>query len=381
MSVQVPEFFMMKRIVAMLLVAAPLLACAQPRDLPSEKGVLRVHTVAEGLEHPWGLAFLPDGRMLVSERPGRLRLVTAGGALSAPLEGVPPVRAQGQGGLLDVALSPDFAEDRLVYFSYSEPGERNTSGTALARGRLADASIEAVEVIFRQVPKLTRQQHYGSRIVFADDGTVFLALGDRNERDLAQRLDSHVGTVVRIHRDGRVPDDNPFVGRDGALPEIWSYGHRNQQGAALHPTTRVLWTHEHGPRGGDELNIPQAGKNYGWPVITYGREYHGPRIGPTHQEGMEQPIHQWTPSIAPSGMAFYTHQRHPAWQGNLFVGALAFQLVARLELDGDRVVREERILNELGERIRDVRVGPDGDLYLLTDSPRGRVLRVELVAF
>jgi aldose sugar dehydrogenase len=371
----------MKHLLPVLLTAVPLLACAQPRDMPSEKGVLRVHTVAEGLEHPWGLAFLPDGRLLVTERPGRMRIIASDGTLSEPLSGVPAVRAQGQGGLLDVALSPDFAEDATVYWSYSEPGAGGTQGTALARGRLREGALEGVEVIFRQVPKLRGHHHFGSRIVFADDGSLFLALGDRGDRQRSQQLDSHVGTLVRIHRDGSVPADNPFSGRAGALPEIWSYGHRNQQGAALHPLTRQLWTHEHGPRGGDEINVPEAGKNYGWPVITYGREYHGPRIGPTHQDGMEQPIHQWTPSIAPSGMAFYTHERYPAWQGNLFVGALAFQLVARLELDGERVVHEERLLNDLGERIRDVRVGPDGFLYLLTDSARGRVLRVELLAF
>lgn len=371
----------MRCLLPVMLAAVPLLACAQPRDMQSEKGVLRVHTVAEGLEHPWALAFLPEGRMLVTERPGRMRIIAADGVLSAPLSGVPAVRAQGQGGLMDVAVSPQFDEDGLIYWSYSEPGDGGTQGTALARGRLVEAGIEDVEVIFRQTPKLSRHHHFGSRIVFADDGTVFLSLGDRGDRNLAQNLDSHVGTVVRIGRDGSVPADNPFVGRADALPEIWSYGHRNQQGAALHPQTRVLWTHEHGPRGGDELNVPEAGRNYGWPVITFGREYHGPSIGPSAKEGLEQPIHQWTPSIAPSGMAFYSHARYPAWQGNLFVGALAFQLVARLELDGTRVVHEERILNELGERIRDVRVGPDGFLYLVTDNARGRVLRVELVAF
>jgi glucose/arabinose dehydrogenase len=363
------------------LVALPACLLAQPRDIPSEKGVLRVHTVAQGLEHPWAIAFLPDGRLLVTERPGRMRLVASDGSLSPPLTGVPEVRAQGQGGLMDVALSSAFADDRLVYFSYSEPGEGNTQGTALARARLADQGLEDVEVIFRQVPKLRGHHHFGSRIVFADDGTLFLALGDRGERDRSQQLDSHVGTVVRILPDGGVPADNPFVGRAGALPEIWSYGHRNQQGAVLNPWTRALWTHEHGPRGGDEINIPEAGKNYGWPVITYGREYHGPRIGTTQREGMEQPIHQWTPSIAPSGMAFHDHEGNPAWRGNLFVGALAGQHVARLELDGSRVVHEERMLGELGERIRDVRIGPEGDLYLATDSPRGRVLRVELVPF
>jgi glucose/arabinose dehydrogenase len=378
---QPAEPAMTKPMLFSLLAFLPLLATAQPRDFPSEKGVLRVHTVAQGLEHPWAIAFLSDGRLLVTERSGRMRIVAADGGLSPPLTGVPAVRAQGQGGLMDVALSPAFADDRLVYFSYSEPGEGNTQGTALARARLADQGLEDVEVIFRQVPKLRGHHHFGSRIVFADDGTLFLVLGDRGERDRSQQLNSHVGTVVRILPDGGVPADNPFVGRAGALPEIWSYGHRNQQGAALNPWTRALWSHEHGPRGGDEINIPEAGKNYGWPVITYGREYHGPRIGPTHKEGMEQPIHQWTPSIAPSGMAFHDHEGNPAWRGNLFVGALAGQHVARLELDGSRVVHEERMLGELGERIRDVRIGPEGDLYLATDSPRGRVLRVELLTF
>ncbi len=347
------------------------------QEFRTEKESVRVVTVASGLERPWAVAFLPDRRMLVTERPGRLRILEADGRLSPPLAGVPDVFARGQGGLLDVALDPRFSENRLVYLSYAEPGS-DGAGTAVARGRLGADRLEAVEVIFRQKPKVSGPNHWGSRLVFARDGTLFVTLGDRfNYRDRAQDLSVHIGKLVRINPDGSVPKDNPFVGRAGALPEIWSYGHRNSQGAALHPVTGVLWEHEHGARGGDEINVPEPGKNYGWPVITYGVDYSGEKIGEgTRKAGMEQPIHYWDPSIAPSGMAFYTGDAFPVWKGNLFVGALAGRMLVRLELDGTRVVREERLLTDLGERIRDVRQGPDGFLYLLTDGPNGRLLRV-----
>lgn len=354
-------------------------APAKVARFASEAGELEVATVAEGLEHPWGLAFLPDGRYLVTERPGRLRIVGPDGTLSAPVAGVPEVFAKGQGGLLDVALDPDFATSPWVYLSFSEPGEGG-GGTSVARGRWENDALVDVEVIFRQSPKLDTGQHFGSRLVFDREKRLYVTSGDRGTQPNVQPLDLGQGKIFRIERDGSIPADNPFVGREDAQPAIWSYGHRNVQGAALHPTTGALWQTEHGARGGDELNIPEAGKNYGWPVITLGVNYNGMPIGEgkTEAPGMEQPMHQWTPSIAPSGLAFYTADRFPAWQGDLFVGALAFQRVVRLELEGDKVVREEALLTDLGERIRDVRQGPDGYLYLLTDAANGKLLRVGL---
>jgi aldose sugar dehydrogenase len=365
-------------IAASLLASAGTAAPAADQEFQSEKARVRLATVAEKLEHPWGLAFLPDGRMLVTERAGRVRLVERDGRLSAPLSGVPQVYARGQGGLLDVALDPHFGENRLVYLSFAEPGEGG-AGTAVARGRLGEGGLDGVSVIFRQVPKVGGANHWGSRLVFARDGTLFVTLGDRfSYRERAQDLSTHLGKIVRINADGSVPKDNPFLGRADALPEIWSLGHRNVQSAAFHPATSTLWEIEHGARGGDEINIPEAGKNYGWPVITYGVDYSGAKIGEgTAKPGMEQPIYYWDPSIAPSGMAFYTGDKFPAWRGNLFVGALKAQCLVRLELDGTRVVKEERLLTGLGERIRDVRQGPDGLLYLLTDASAGRLLRVE----
>jgi len=342
-------------------------------------GGLEVTTVAQGLEHPWGLAFLPDGRMLVTERPGRLRIVSADGAVSAPVAGVPAVFGKGQGGLLDVAIDPQFAIDPWVYLSFSEPGEGG-GGTAVARGRLAGAALTDVAVIFRQEPKLEAGQHFGSRLVFDREGRLYVTSGDRGDWDNPQRLDKGQGKIFRINRDGSIPADNPLIAREGALPAIWSYGHRNVQGAALHPVTGALWQTEHGARGGDELNIPLPGRNYGWPVISLGINYNGQPIGAGEKTapGMEQPIHSWTPSIAPSGLAFYTADRFPEWKGSLFVGALAYQRIVRLSLDGDRVVGEEPLLVGFGERIRDVREGPDGFLYLLTDDAKGKLLRVGL---
>lgn len=348
-------------------------------QVASELGRVTVETVASGLEHPWGLAFLPDGRMLVSERPGRLRLVSTEGQLSSPLAGLPEVAAIGQGGLLDVAIDPAFGSNQRVYLSFAEPGEGG-AGTAVLRARLGDTSLENVAVIFRQQPKVQGGHHFGSRLVFDRDGLLFITTGDRQVQPNAQALDRGQGKIYRIRTDGSVPSDAPFSAQPRAVRGLWSYGHRNPQGAALHPQTGELWSVEHGARGGDELNIVRAGRNYGWPVISLGVNYNGQPIGSgeSHRYGMEQPIHQWTPSIAPSGMAFYTSDRFPAWRGNLFVGALAHRHLARLQLDGKRVEHEEKLLLELGERIRDVRQGPDGALYLLTDSPQGRILRVTL---
>jgi glucose/arabinose dehydrogenase len=344
----------------------------------SEQAQFRVETVTGGLDHPWAVAFLPDGGYLVSERRGTLRRVDASGRLSpTPIGGLPAIRRHGQGGLLDVVLHPDFANNRWVYISYAEEGDGGV-GTAVARGRLAGDRLDDVEVVFRMRPKSNAGRHFGSRLVFDREGYLFITLGDRGDRPRAQRLDDHAGSVIRLHDDGRVPDDNPFVDRDDALPEIYSYGHRNIQGATLHPGTGELWTHEHGPQGGDEINLPKPGVNHGWPVITYGVNYViGTAIGEgTSKPGMAQPLYQWTPSIAPSGMAIYDGDAFPQWRGDVFVGALKFQLLARLEIENGAVVREERLLaGELG-RIRDVRVGPDGLLYLLTDADDGRLVRL-----
>jgi glucose/arabinose dehydrogenase len=341
-------------------------------------GALRAETAAKGLEHPWALEFLPDGRMLVTERPGRLRIVSRDGTLSKPLEGVPKVAARGQGGLLDVALDPRFDENRLVYLSYAEPGERGTAGTAVARGRLGEDRLDNVQVIYRQQPKVDGGNHFGSRLVFARDGTLYVTQGERfNYSEQAQDLSSHIGKIVRINADGSVPKDNPFAGRSGTRPEIWSSGHRNVQSAALDPETGRLWTAEHGPRGGDELNHPEAGKNYGWPVIGYGVHYMGGKIGEgTAKAGMEQPVYYWDPVIAPSGMAVYTGNAFADWKGNILIGSLTPGGLVRLTMKDGRVAREDRYLAELRERIRDVRQGPDGLIYLVTDSRDGRILRV-----
>jgi len=340
---------------------------------------LRVVTIVQGLEHPWALAFLPDGRMLITERPGRLRIIDRNRKLEPqPVPGLPRVAATGQGGLLDVALHPRFAENGLVYLSYSARGDGGVS-TEVARGRLAGNRLEDVQVIFRQLPRSGAGRHFGSRLVFDRNGYLYITLGDRADQDRAQRPDDHAGSVIRLHDDGRVPADNPFVGKPGWKPEKFTLGNRNIQGAALHPQTGALWTHEHGPQGGDEINIIRAGVNYGWPVITYGVEYViGTRIGEgTHKAGMAQPLYYWVPSIAPSGMAFYTGDRFPRWRGDLFVGALRDQALVRLKLDGEKVVKEERMLKNALGRVRDVRNGPDGYLYLLTDESSGVLARLE----
>ncbi|MBJ2251488.1 MAG: PQQ-dependent sugar dehydrogenase [Pseudomonas sp.] len=364
--------------------ALPALA-AETRQFPSEQGSLTATPIVKGLDHPWAVAFLPDKQgFLVTERPGALRYVSSDGKLSAPLSGVPQVWAKGQGGLLDVVLSPDFKEDRLVYLSYAEGGGKGgTAGTAVGRGRLSDdlSGLKDFQVILRQEPKLSTGNHFGSRLVFDRDGYLFVTLGENNDRPTAQDLDKLQGKVVRIYPDGRVPDDNPFVGQPGARPEIWSYGQRNPQGAALNPWTGTLWENEHGPRGGDEINIIERGKNYGWPLATHGINYSLlpiPEARGKTAEGTVGPHHVWEKSPAISGMAFYDADRFKAWQHNLFIGALASQELIRLQFEGDKVVHEERLLGELKARIRDVRQGPDGFLYILTDEEDGVLYQVGL---
>jgi glucose/arabinose dehydrogenase len=355
----------------------PFAAAAQ--TVRSEEHSFRVVKVVEGLDCPWSLAFLPDGRMLVTERPGRLRIVSKDGKLEPKaVQGLPQVAVVGQGGLHDVVLHPRFAENQWVYIAYAARWGDGV-GTELARGRFTGERLENVQVLFRQSPKGRNEIHFGGRIVFDRAGFLYLTLGERGEQKRAQRPDNHHGSVIRLHDDGRVPKDNPFVGKRGWKPEKFDLGHRNQQGAAINPKTGVLWTHEHGPQGGDEINVIRRGRNYGWPVITYGANYGtGTKIGEgTAKAGMEQPIYYWVPSIAPSGMAFYTGDKFPRWQGDLFVGALKDQMLVRLRLDGEKVVHEERMLKGVLGRIRDVRTGPDGFVYLLTDGKPGVLARLE----
>jgi glucose/arabinose dehydrogenase len=336
-----------------------------------------VETLAEGLEHPWAMAFLPNGEVLITERPGRLRIWRSGTLLPEPVSGLPTVHASGQGGLLDLALHPNFAENRWLYFSYAADHQRGIS-TYVARGSYQDAALSEVQVLFVAEPAGSGGRHFGSRLLFDDAGYLYITVGDRGDMPRAQRLDDHAGSTLRLHDDGRVPADNPFLDTPDARPELYTIGNRNAQGMALHPQSRQIWQVEHGPRGGDELNRIEAGRNYGWPVITHGINYSGTRIGDGIQamDGMEQPLYHWTPSIAPSGMAFYSGEAFPNWQGNLFVGALAHRHLARLVLDGEQVVQEEQLLKELGQRIRDVRQGPDGRLWLLTDEKNGAMLRL-----
>jgi glucose/arabinose dehydrogenase len=366
---------------ALAVSAAPAALAQDTQRLRTDKVEVIVETVARNLQNPWGLAFLPDGRMLVTERAGRLRIADAEGKLSGPIKGMPRIATGRQGGLLDVALDPSFAQNRLVYVSFSEDRGEGRAATSVARGRLSgdETALEALEVIFRQEPAYTGNAHFGSRLVFDRTGNLFVTTGDRFDlRDQAQNPANHIGKIVRIKPAGGAAPDNPFLNREDARPEVWSVGHRNVQAAALNPATGELWTVEHGARGGDEVNIPGKGRNYGWPVISYGVHYSGEKIGEgTRKPGLEQPAFYWDPSIAPSGMAFYTGDKFPAWRGSILVGALAGKLVARLETSGNKVTGEERMLQNLGERIRDVRQGPDGFVYLLTDSAQGRILRMK----
>ena len=367
------------------LLSTALLTSALAQDRPavinSEKHSFRVVTLLTALENPWSVAFLPDGRMLVTERAGRLRLVGQDFRLDLkPIAGLPDVVSQGQGGLFDVVLHPEYAQNGWIYWAYNAPGAGGW-GTALARGKLQGSRMTEVQVLFSMQPKTRSNQHFGGRIVFDKAGMLYLTLGDRGDKDRAQKLDDHAGSVIRLHDDGRVPADNPYAKRTGALPEKWTLGNRNMQGAALHPKTGELWTHEHGPQGGDEVNVMRSGLNYGWPVITYGVNYgFGTRIGEGQTKpGMVQPLHLWAPSIAPSGMAFVSGSKFPQWTGDLLIGALRDQMLVRLVLDGEKVVREERLLKGLVGRIRDVRMGPDGLVYLLTDDAEGALLRLEPV--
>lgn len=359
---------------------APGAATVPPQTQASQAGDLRIETVATGLEHPWAVALLPDGRFLVTERPGRLRRISAHGAVSPPLAGVPEVFADGQGGLLDVVLDPDFARNQRIWLSYAEPGPDDTAGTAVATATLGDAALSDLRVIYRQIPKLEGPNHFGSRIAFDGNGHVFISQGERNQKELAQQLDKLQGKLVRLNLDGSIPADNPFAGRRDARPEIWSYGHRNMQGMAVDPRTGRLWQSEHGPRGGDEINLPEAGKNYGWPVISDGMDYltNRPYAETRGREapGMERPHHVWAKSPALSGMAFLTGHPDSAWNDSLLLGALAGQSLIRLSLDGDRIVAEERLLTDLRHRIRDVRVAADGRVYVLTDASDGQLLRL-----
>ena len=365
-------------ILTLLFGAADQLAAAERLGTyTTDKQRFHLVKVTEGLEHPWGLAFLPDGRMLVTERPGRLRIVADGWLLPEPVAGVPEVWDDGQGGLLDVALHPGFAENGLVYLSYSSPDDDDDAATAVARGRLVGDRLEDVEEIYVALPRDDNGRHFGSRLVFAD-GYLFVTAGDRGDSDRAQELDDPAGSIIRLHDDGRVPEDNPFVGTAGARPELYSVGHRNPQGMTLEAATGRIYTIEHGPKGGDELNLIEPGVNYGWPVITHGKSYMGFKIGEgTRKEGMAQPVHYWVPSISPSGLMIYDADRFSAWQGSFFAGALSGELVVRLEVAGGKVVVEERMLEDLEERFRDVRQGPDGLIYLLTDHPEGMLLRLE----
>ena len=365
-------------------------ACAQPT--PSDaatpmpptqataSGEMRIETIASGLEHPWAVALLPEGGYLVSERPGRLRRIATDGSLSAPIAGVPAVFAQGQGGLLDVVPDPQYASNKRIWLSFAEPGDGGTAGTAVATATLGTDALTDVRVVYRQVPKLEGGMHFGSRIAFDGKGHVFISQGERNQKALAQDLDVLQGKLVRLNLDGTQPSDNPFAGSPGVRRAVWSYGHRNMQGMAVDPRTGKLWQSEHGPRGGDEINLPEAGKNYGWPVTSDGMDYASNRPYPETRgqeaPGMQRPYHVWAISPALSGMAFYTGRPGNAWNDSLFLGALAGRSLIRLQLDGDRIVSEERLLVDLGKRIRDVRVGSDGNVYVLTDEDDGQLLRL-----
>lgn len=359
---------------------AALAAQTNAQEVPATP--LKIEVVAQGLQHPWGMQFLSDGRYLVTERPGHLVVVGKDGKKSAPISGVPTVFNDGQGGLLDVLLAPDFAQSGTVFFSFSEPREGGKNATSVARAKLTlsgdSGALSDVKLIFQQQPAFNSALHFGSRLVLAKDGTLFITTGERStQRDSAQDLATDLGKVIRINTDGTIPQDNPFVGEAGKRPEIWSYGHRNMQGAALNPATGELWTTEHGARGGDELNIPRKGKNYGWPVITWGIDYSGAKIGEgTTKEGMEQPVYYWVPSIATSGLAFYDGNLFPGWKGNVLAGGLGGAVLERLVLDGESVVGVEHLLTDRGERIRDVRAGPDGAVYVLTDEDDGKLLRL-----
>lgn len=360
------------------LILLPFSAITAAASVTTEKHSIDYEIVVEGLVNPWSVAFLPEGGMLITERGGKLRMVNSKGELeSEHVKGLPAINEHRQGGLLDVVLHPNFEENRWVYLSYAERNGSNY-GTTVSRGRLVGRNLEQLQTVFRMTRKTSAGRHFGSRLVFDREGHLFITLGDRGDRPRAQDLSDHAGSVIRLYDDGSIPKQNPFFGKSGQLAEIYSYGHRNIQGAALHPVSGKLWTHEHGPQGGDEINITKAGANYGWPVITYGVNYViGTKIGEgTHKPGMEQPVHVWVPSIAPSGMIFYNGDKFSNWRGNLFVGSLKFQQLVRLEIAGEAITHEERLLSGILGRIRDVRQGPDGLIYLITDEENGKLIRL-----
>ncbi|AEQ50836.1 PQQ-dependent sugar dehydrogenase [Pelagibacterium halotolerans] len=376
---------MFRQALAGLACATALTAPAIAQTFETETGSVTLVPVVEGLQSPWGMVFLPDESMLVTERPGNLRHVSADGSISDPIAGIPEVVFEGQGGLLDVALDPEFETNRYVYLSYAEPGdEAGTNSTAVARGVLSDdmTQLTDVEVIFSQQPKLPSALHFGSRLTFDNEGYLFITTGERSDAEFrvqAQDLDSHLGKVIRILPDGSVPEDNPFVDTEGALPEIWSYGHRNMQGAAFHPDTGELWVAEHGPRGGDELNRIVEGGNFGWPLLTEGTEYSGDPINPPQElpDDLVEAERTWVPSPAPSGLAFYTGDLFPDWQGDAFMGALAGTDLIRIDLEGEEVLGDEFLFgDDFPHRIRDVTQGPDDALYLITDADPGQILRL-----
>ncbi|MBX7146347.1 MAG: PQQ-dependent sugar dehydrogenase [Alphaproteobacteria bacterium] len=368
----------MKYFIGIVLFTLLFISQIYAQEFSSSSGLIKVITIAKGLEHPWGFVFLPDDRILVTERPGRLRIISKNGDLSDPIQNLPKVYNEGQGGLLDIALDPNFTQNHFIYFSYAEEID-GKAGTAVAQATLNDRVLENVKVIFRQYPKVIGDNHWGSRLVFAKDGTLFITLGERFDyRDKAQDLSTDLGKIVHINKDGTPASNNPFLHQKNVLPEIWSYGHRNVQGAILNPDTGILWAAEHGPRGGDEINIIEAGKNYGWPQASYGSHYTGVPIPDEHaSHGFIEPIYHWTPSISPSGMMFYTGDRFPQWKNNLFLGALSGECLIRLEIKENKIVKEERLLQDLEERIRDIQQGPDGLIYLITDNDDGRILRLE----
>lgn len=359
---------------ATVLVLIGLSACGQKQSVESKEGPVQIDNLADKLNHPWGMAFLPDGRLLVTEREGQLCILNTDTSLTEPLEGVPEVFAQGQGGLLDVALHPDFENNRMLYLSFAEPGSNGKASTALGRGKLEDSRIADFEVIFTQYPKMRGPNHFGGRIVF-HDGYLFLTMGERFKFEPAQNLENHLGTIVRLNPDGSTPEDNPFVGDADAKNEIWSYGHRNIEAAAIDPKTGLLWVAEMGPRGGDELNQPVAGRNYGWPVVSWGENYDGTDIPdpPTHPKFADAVIH-WTPVISPSGMEFYTGEMFPQWKGKMLIGGLSSQALVIVQVNGEQAKEVDRL--EMGARIRDVEEAPDGSIYVLTDQDDGNVWRL-----
>lgn len=371
----------MKFINACCLFGFLMCSFAQAGVVQSELYKFEVQVVAHGLAHPWSLAFLPDNRMLVTERGGRLRVIADGKLVKQAVTGLPSIRQHGQGGLMDVTIHPDFKNNQLIYLAYAGKTLRGY-GTEVLRAKLSDGKLENVTTIFKALPKSRSGRHFGGRLLFTKDNKLLITLGDRGERPRAQELNDHAGSLIRVNDDGSTPDDNPFVQHEKAKPEIYSFGHRNIQGITLRLPQNEIWTHEHGPQGGDEINIAEAGLNYGWPVITYGANYGtGTKIGEgTHKSGMEQPLYYWTPSIAPSGMTFYSGNKFPKWQNNLFVGSLKFGLLVRLVIKNNKVVHEERMLDQKYGRIRDVRQSPDGALYLLTDEEQGKVLKLRYIS-